>query len=659
MQSIEDKAINTYNDNMNYFKAKHEKLFNNLSALEVMLEDGSYPQKYDLEYKDDYFDVIELSSGHYLYNQNSQSYGDNLCNQINMKKDKQVCETFYNLDFTEEAVLKANKSEAIFAHATTAPIIAYYNKYINAEMNFNTIYKFIFLGLGLATHLSKIMSKINPGIVLLVEDDLELFRLSLFTCDYANNLKNSTVIFSIAQREEDLRMAFRALFETNMHENQYLKFSLFSNAYESKIKLLQEFIVTRPEKCYPHERILHKNQRVLQRIHEKKNFINLEKKENETFFKDKPVLVLAAGPSLHNNIEWLQKNKNNFITIAVFATLRILQKYNIAPDIIIQLDEKVNEGVTLVKSFDNFDFVKNSLFILSPSVPDIYFDTFNNQNIFLVEDRSYYKQKELQISAASVGEVAYSIALLFNAKETYLLGLDLALSDDGSTHGTDHHGKQKANIDKVDTVPTVTNLILSTLKVKGNFRELVVTTPLLSLSIPKVNAYTRRLKSASQNVFNLCDGVYFNDIPALHISDIKSLKPFDKKDVLIDLRNLFTKYSTSSFTEEEVLSFKHRQKQLETIRSFVENFKNAPTINAALFTGAYKIFTQNIMLSEKNELRELLLVYTYNTSSYIIDFFNTQELNDIKKHTKEFKKIIIIQYNKIIDYYEDILNENT
>lgn len=659
MQSIEEIAIQTYTLNMEYFKEKHERLFNKLSALESILNDGSYPQKYDLEYKDGYFDVIELSSGNFLYAQDSNAYADRLCDEINMKKDKQVCETFYNFDFTKEALEKAKHSDAIHTHATTAPIIGYYNKYINSTTSFKHIYKFLFLGLGLATHIPKIMKKINPGIVLLIEDDLELFRLSLFTCNYADSFLNTHAIFAIAQNNEDLAIAYRVLYELNMHENQYLKFSLFSSDYESKVKQLQEYIVVRPEKCYAHERILYKNKKVLQRIGEKYNFMKLQKKEDETFFKDKPVLVLAAGPSLHSNIKWLEENQDKFITIAVFAALKTLQKHNISPDIVLQIDEKVNEGVNLVNSFHDFDFLKNSIFIFSPSVPDILFETFSKNNIFLVEDRSYYKQKILQINAASVGEVAYSIALAFNATDTYLLGLDLALADDGSTHSQGHHATQKANIDKVNTVPTVTNLILSTFEVKGNFKPKVITTPVLALSIPKVNGYTEKLKSSFQNVYNLCDGAYFRDITPLHISDIKNMKSIDSKNLTDELRSLFSKYSTSSFSKEEFLIIQEKKHQITIMRELVDNFNLSPTINAALFTGAYKIFINNIMLAEKYELRELLLVYIYNTSNYIIDFFNTEELDDIEKHTKNFKKIIIIQYTKIIDYYEDILIKNT
>ena len=659
MQSVEEKAIDTYNKNMQYFKEKHEKLYNKLSALNIVLNDGSYPQKYELEYKNDYFDVIDTASGNFLYSQNSKTYGDKLYKEINMKKDQQVCETFYNYDFTEEAVKKAKKADALHDYATTAPIIAYTNKYVSAKTHFIQIYKFIFFGLGLATHVEKTIKRIKPESILLVEDDLELFRLSLFTCNYADALKDTHALFAIAQNDEDLSTAFQVFYERNIFSNQYLKFSLFSSAYESKVKLLQEYIVARPEKCYAHERILHKNQRVLQRIGENFRFINLQKKELPNYFQDKPVLILAAGPSLNQNIEWLKKNHHKFITITIFAALKTLQKHHISPDIVIQLDEKVVEGVLLVRSFDDFDFLKDSIFLLSASVPDIFFDTFKHDNIFLMEDRSFYKQKELQVNAASVGEVAYSIPLIFNAKEIYLLGLDLALSDDGSTHSVEHHATRKAHIEQKDSTPDVTNLILSTFEIKGNFKEKVITTPLLALSIPKVNGYTKRLKKPIQDVYNLSSGVYFENTTPLHAQEIRELEPLDSQMIFKNIHQLFEQYSSTSLTKEEIKKIQTRKKEIESIRDHLYSFKLAPTVNVDLFRATYLIFIHNIMVSEKNELQELLLVYIYNTSNYIIDFFNTKELDNTKKHTKNLKKIIIAQFSKIIDYYEDILTQNT
>lgn len=659
MQKIQDLAMQNYTDNMEFFEKNHEKLHSKMLALETILDNGSIKQKYDLEYKDDYFDVVELSSGNLLYSQNSNDYGTRLCEEISMKKDEQVCETFYKINFDKESVKKINKSSPLTIHANLAPIIEYYNDNVNSNMQFKQIYKFMFLGLGLATHIKKIMDKIKPRVTFLTEDDVELFRLSLFTCNYKDALSSTMVIFSIGENIEEYNASLSKFYQTELLFNQYLKFSLFSDAYQNKVKSIQEFIVSRPEKCYSHNRMLYKNKKALQRIYDNYRFLELKKRENETFFKDKPVIVLGAGPSLQENIEWISQKQENFIIIAVFSALKTLQNHKISPDIVVQMDENIPIWENIINSFDDFDFLKSSIFLLTASVPDLFLEKFDSKNIFLFEDRTHYKQQQVQIAAASVGELAYSISLILNAKDTYLLGLDLSIRDDGTLYAQDHYHAKKIDLSDKNSIPTNTHLHTSTLKSKGNFRESVFSTAILAASIPLVNNYTKRFKSSTQNVFNLCDGAYFKDTIPLHIKDIKQLLPINKKDVLSHLNKILSNYSTSSFTKEEINSIEVRKEQISTIRTYIENFDHSPTSNTDMFTHLYRAIANNIIKLKKSELQELLLVYILNTGDYIIDFFNTQELEDTKKHTKKIKKIIITQLNQIIDCYENILNNNT
>ncbi len=56
--SIEDQAIQTYHDNIDYLEKHQPRLFKQLSDFEVALDKGFYEEKYELEYKNEcYFDV--------------------------------------------------------------------------------------------------------------------------------------------------------------------------------------------------------------------------------------------------------------------------------------------------------------------------------------------------------------------------------------------------------------------------------------------------------------------------------------------------------------------------------------------------------------------------------------------------------------------------
>ena len=650
MSTIEEIAIASYQNNMAFLKQHHNNVHTKLTALEMLLEDGRYQQTYDLEYKEGYFDVIELASNSYLYNQNSIDYSHTLAQSLSFRKDENVLETFYNLNFTAKALEKVKDADALTMHATTAPIIDYHNSYIKKSMHFKNIYKYIFLGLGLGLHLPEILEKSEAKGILLIEDNLELFRLSLFTCNYYELLKDKTVYLSIAQNSDEFHELFSQFYTHSFIWNHYLKFSLFSSLYEEKLKQIQHFILRREERSYPHEMLLYKNTQVLKQLHKGYNFLNLNRRITPLKQFDNTI-ILGAGPSLHEHIAWLKSQKESYSIIAVFAALKTLAKHNISPDIVIQIDEKVIETERLVNSFDNFDFLEKTNFIFSASVAPILFDTFSKDKTFLIEDRTHYKQSDIYLASASVGESAYAIALLLKCKNIYLLGLDFALDKEGSTHAKDHHLHSTIKETTREDESTI-SLKDSLVSIKGNFREEVFSTPLLSMSIPIFNVYTQHYKEPFQTVYNLCDGAYLQECIPLHVKSISSLPTEDKSSLSQEINALLCSHSshTLSANEKEKLLIAHQQ--VDYYKELLYTFSTSASSNEVFFMQNYTQLLQAILSSTVCELQEIFMLYFLNSSTYVADFFNTKELSNQKKHSKKMKKIVEVQIKKIIEVYE-------
>ncbi|MBL0707441.1 MAG: motility associated factor glycosyltransferase family protein, partial [Sulfurimonas sp.] len=521
MQNIESIVIQNYEKSMLYFKNKHLSLFNKLKALEILLDEGKYPQKYDLEYKDGYFDIVDLGSGNMLYNRDSYEYSHKLVDDINFKKDEHVVETFYNHIFSQESVQNAKKLTANHTHVTTAPMINYYNKYIDKSMSMKKIQKFMFLGVGLGLHIEDMVKKTDADVFLILEDDIELFRLSLFTCNYEEAFKGREAFFSVAQNGTEFQDSFALFYGYAFIRNHYLKFSLFSSKDEIHIKNIQTAILNRSEHCYSHAALLEKDARVLEKINQDYKFLSMLKKD-EKFFDDKPILILGAGPSLGANKEWIKQHQNKFIIIAPFATLRVLYHLNIAPDIIVHIDEAdmfANLDIKLYEGKE--DFFKNSSFVFNASVPQLFFDTFDKDSIYLLEDRTKYKLNYNYIEVASVGEAIYAIALSLSHKDIYMLGLDMALGDDGSSHSKTHSTKNKVDASQTQKIDDVADLRKTALRVRGNFRDTVVTVPLFTMSIRLMNLQTKKYRSKDQNIYNLSDGAYFEDTTPLRVDTVE------------------------------------------------------------------------------------------------------------------------------------------
>ncbi len=70
----------------------------------------------------------------------------------------------------------------------------YIKKFENIEIKIN---KFIFIGTLLGVHLNDFHNSLNAKSYLIIEPNIEIFRLSLFLCDYESLSKNSKLFFAI------------------------------------------------------------------------------------------------------------------------------------------------------------------------------------------------------------------------------------------------------------------------------------------------------------------------------------------------------------------------------------------------------------------------------------------------------------------------------
>ena len=658
MNDIQTQALNTYQKNLKYFQESIPSLYNKILALDTLLSEGKYPQKYDLEYKEGgYFDVKELASGEFLYKKNSNEIAKEQFAQVSLRKDDQVLESYKNLIFDKDTVDFLKQQSSFSNLATMASIIDYYNRHIEKSTHMTQLNKFIFFGSGLGLHIDKIITEYNVQVPWIIEDDVELFRLSLFVTNYYKLSKNRDLFFAVGLNDTELSTVFNLFFSKAFMKNLYIKFFLFSEKDKDKIAFVQSKLVARPEVAYSHSRLLVKNIKIVYKLKENFKFMSLLKHQNENFFQDKPVLILGAGPSLHNNIEWLKENADKFIIMAALVSLKTLQKAGISPDIIVQVDENEFTTEQVLKNLGETSFLKNSICLFSASVAPILFETFKENSIYLHEDRTKYKLAKSTMPVASVGESLYAIALVYNVNNIYMLGIDLALGTDGLSHSPDHFMAQKVqNIPKEEDLTV--SLSNSIIKVKGNFRDAVQTNPLLAMSIPIINSKTNSYKSKNQTVYNLSDGAYFFNTIPLQPQDVSLQTTLDKALLKEQLSTLFDNYSENELTTEEKKALECREQHIQESRNFIKEFKESPYSNKDMFEVNFIQLISKLSNSKcKFELWEILITYAHRITPYIDDFLNTKEFKQTKKHTKELRNLVISQFIKIVNDYEEILGE--
>jgi hypothetical protein len=653
---IQDHAAAVYRQNMAFLESEYFHIYQKLILLETAIEEGNYQPQYILEYKDEgYFDVKSKLFDTYLYGENAIEYSQNLASFVTKSKEDKVVEGFYRHYFTSQDVVLAEKSDPVTSvDSCVLPVIDYTYRYIKDKKYLRHIKKFIFFGVGLGYHLPLVDQTIKePAIYLVIEDDLELFRLSLFVTDYSKLKENNNqLFFSIADDSAEFRKIFDDFFDMGYLHNSYLKYLMFTDNYRQKFTEVQTFIVGQSHMGYTYNRLLNKYILSLKPIAEEYRFLNVSNYFQNSLFDEKPVLLLAAGPSLQKNIDWVKENHDKFIIIAVFMILPVLQKEGIEPDIVIHIDEQREPIQRVLEQVDLHKYTTESLFIFSPGIDIEWFQEYDlKDRSFMLEDRTHYKKDHGFLQAASVGETAYALSLIFNAKEIYLLGLDLAFDIESGKSHIDGHGGSMSMKNSSKNV----SLRETFFHVKGNFTDEVVTNPLFYESILYANSFTKELKKPDQKVYNLSDGAYLEGILPVKTDEIDiRFEKIDKLCLLNDMQQLFMQHS-SSLTQDEMELFKVRYDRILQKRKRLKKYLKQQYKTPEAFINGFIALSIDLSINDEEEIaqmEQILSVYLHYAGVYIAEFCNTAGVEYNKDILKNFQPIIVRQLDRIIEKYQ-------
>jgi hypothetical protein len=378
-------------------------------------------------------------------------------------------------------------------------------------------------------------------------------------------------------------------------------------------------------------------------------------------FEKYPVLLLAAGPSLEKNIEWVKQNKNNFIIVALTATLKLLQKHNIAPDIITHVDGYQTSLIHL-EGIDTKNFLANTLCIFQSLTPLELREMFPSEHIFTTDGFSYYYHNLPNILIACVGSFSFNILLHLQTTQLYTLGLDLALdSKTGATHSSSHASASIIDTTDTDKIDTEINFKKNIISIEGNFQKEMKTLPHFKLSVDNINSTIKNIKKDSQQIFNLSDGAKFLNSTPLKVEEIKLQKNnINKLGVKDELITYLANASRTTLTKEEKESFHTRLTQQYELKSIIENFTNKKYTNADTFIYDFATLYMDILGGisfENTTITYVYRSYLQYVFPIVYDFFNTKDLKHKKRDLKKIKPMIDKELLDIVQTYIDALEE--
>ncbi len=655
MPDINKTLTKNFNENIAYLQTEHPELFSKLVALENAVEQEHYQERYELVYENDGFDVLEKSSGNFLYDKKSISHAKLASKSVDYNLDDNLFQGFHTYEIASDALEKYKNYEPFEHHMSGfAPIIHAVEEDVKT---LKTLYKYIFFGSGLGLHISLIHEKINAKVYLIIEDDLELFRLSLFCTNYKDLASSATLIFSVFEENEAFHKSATLFLQTQYYYNHYIKYFHILSHADEKIKQFQIAISSQSHLLFFYNTLLTQYLMPLEYLFEDYKFLNKSLCFDTKEFDAKPFLLVAAGPSLEKNMIWLKENYDKFTIVALSATLSILEEEGIVPSIITHIDAFDTAKIHFDK-LKSLEFIKDAILIYSSRIPKDVVTMFEKKQLFFLESGTHYKEGSLKPSAPCVGSLTYQLLLRLKAKSIYLLGLDLAIDQEsGKTHSASHEYAKTLKVND-DSEASIISFKESLFHVEGNFRESVLTTPNFKISINAINNATNLLKDDTQKVYNLNDGAKFIQATPEKAEDIALNQ--GSKDIKSYLFEICSENSSVGLLDVELNALRDKLHHAKLMQSTLLQYKESKKLKLHKSLDELKELSATLCTSEymqKYELSRVLDIYLKYILSYLFDYFNHEKF---ERNIDDFKKVdtlLTSHLMEIVNFYHDTLQE--
>jgi hypothetical protein len=609
LEEIQQTLQEIFLSNLEYFKTNHHNIYKKIIDFDKL-----NIENFSIEFIDNHFELINIKNHEKLYNQDPFFDAKTRVN---------------NFDISNAfALIKLEPYEKKTHYTNEINAYEFINDYIKGFGNQSKIdiKKFVFIGTLLGVHINDFHNLLKSDVYLIIEEDIEIFKLSMFMTDYKTISKDSKLFFVINESQNNFNLIVEEFLSYKKEFNNLIHFELAHETNHHLINNLSLLFTQSSQMRYPFSEYLLSLKRGFKYFQKSQNkIINLSR--NNDFLGNKKIIFLGAGVSLAKNIEWLYLNRNNFIIVASSAVLKHLEILDIHPDIIILIDGQKDCMLNQFKVKKSF--YENSIILASIKIDEELFDNLENKNCFFMQNSLELFDNYGYLSGVTVGDIGINILYKLGAKELYLLGVDASIdSKTGKTHIGTHQSSRKVNLNNTDS--NNINFQKNIVYVKGNFQKEVPTFLEYCDMIENVNIQVKHLKI---KIFNLGDGAYFeNTIPLkpenFDNSEIKEIDKQEFKQEFFENLKSIAKTSLNEKDKKDILKEKKILLKLQNMKSpnFYKDFLNIK-----------RNFEHSIIINILDKYFDLVNPY--------FNFLNsTQKANEIME--KQLK-IILNEFNSI------------
>lgn len=401
----------------------------------------------------------------------------------------------------------------------------------------------VITGLGLGYILGELYERVSVSSLVIVEHDPDLFFASLHAFDwehflryiFSEHLSIDIIIGSSASK------CFDTLSEIIEKRGCYLSCSLlsvihyknefineFSNLLKTKFELIPNLLGFYDDYLFDISHCYHA-------LESKKHFVASE--PSTGVWENCPVFIIGAGPSLDNDIEFLQKYQNKAIVIACGSSLDSLYNVGIKPDFFANT-ERDYVIANLLNSIPDKAFFDDIILICSEVCHPLVQDNFKKTLLFGKNNEPFFKYlrsiiddfKEIQpieYMNPMVGNMGVSSSLFLGFKNIYLFGLDNGKKSDKDSIHTKY-----ASFFKNNSFIEESDLYKMTSVVPGNFGGGCLTNTCYLISIENMERVIEQFNKEESpiHVINCSDGALIRNATPVHSKKLDSI--FQSKPII-------------------------------------------------------------------------------------------------------------------------------
>ena len=360
-------------------------------------------------------------------------------------KENSRFEIFQGNDALDINILDTQANDFVYqkpANELTTLVEDMHDKYVRYPILF-------FYGIGNGLLLRALLENESLKHLVIIEPNIELIYVALNFIDVVDDIESDRLIIQLSS-EVNFNTALSIM--ERKHVKPYAKLynlrshtTYYERNYQDDMNNVSAMFI----RAYKHIVLGHGNDTIDALIGIEQHVANLEamlktystKKLMKQKISDVAVVV-STGPSLTKQLPLLKKYAPYITIISVDASLPILYKHGIKPDVVTSM-ERVVETASF---FDNLDdeFLKDTYFVVS-SLADLYtIHKLKKQKLVLsMRPLSYMLYYDLDDfgylgSGMSASNLAYQLAAFMEYKDIILIGQDLAYAKDGVSHADGH-----------------------------------------------------------------------------------------------------------------------------------------------------------------------------------------------------------------------------